>query len=259
MNYQEEQETELETLGYIFPEEEFDIVSRDPIIVQIYVTLDDPTLMDRLVLHEPEAEEPSFTLNFELGSEYPETLPGFSILDAISLEQEECQILVEQGLQHGNESLGMAMIYTIASFVKEKAQDVILERIDRQEQERERLAKKQEEEEAIRYQGTRVTPESFKSWQDAFIQESIKLAASGVKLSLAMEAALAVHNMGLPKVGQKLTGRQLFEKDLTLAKSDMQYVEEGDVAVDVSLFEGMEHLDLDEEDENQVLAGLTED
>jgi len=44
-----------------------------------------------------------------------------------------------------------------------------------------------------------------------------------------------------------ILGRQLFEQDESLAKSDMTYIEEGDVTVDISLFE-ME-VDMSDEDE----------
>ena len=58
----------------------------------------------------------------------------------------------------------------------------------------------------------------------------------------------------------KLTGRQLFEKDKTLASSDVKMVGTSGVdddVVDFSLFEeGLEDLDDDEDEENDVLAQI---
>jgi hypothetical protein len=49
-------------------------------------------------------------------------------------------------------------------------------------------------------------------------------------------------------------GRQLFERDATLATSDAKCIEEGDVAVDMSLFEQeLGNLDIEDEDEEDVM------
>lgn len=45
-------------------------------------------------------------------------------------------------------------------------------------------------------------------------------------------------------------GRQLFERDHSLAKSDATFMEEGDVDVDIALFE-RELVITDDEDENE--------
>lgn len=50
-------------------------------------------------------------------------------------------------------------------------------------------------------------------------------------------------------------GRQLFERDHSLAKSDATFMEEGDVDVDIALFE-RELVISDDEDENDVLRNI---
>ena len=92
--------------------------------------------------------------------------------------------------------------------------------------------RKQELEEAEnrKFEGTRVTVESFMKWKllfDEEMSETLKLKKHG------------------DKSGGKLTGRELFEKDHTLNESDLQFMEEdkdisyddAGVKVDTSLFD----------------------
>lgn len=52
-------------------------------------------------------------------------------------------------------------------------------------------------------------------------------------------------------------GRQLFERDHSLAKSDSAFVEDGDVDVDIALFERELNISDDEDDnENDVLRNI---
>lgn len=47
---------------------------------------------------------------------------------------------------------------------------------------------------------------------------------------------------------KKLTGRQLFEKDASLVKSDLEFLKDEEaVCVDESLFQDLDDLDLDDE------------
>lgn len=48
-----------------------------------------------------------------------------------------------------------------------------------------------------------------------------------------------------------LLGRQLFEQDRTLALSDAKYMDEGDVSVDISLYEREEHVPSEDEDDDK--------
>ena len=87
-----------------------------------------------------------------------------------------------------------------------------------------------------KFEGTRVTIETFLAWKNKFDAEMAELK----------------RQRGQQKDGQntKLTGKELFMKDNTLDDSDVKFFEEeGDaVTVDESLFEDMEDLDLDDEE-----------
>ncbi|CAG8692620.1 3345_t:CDS:1, partial [Ambispora leptoticha] len=99
-------------------------------------------------------------------------------------------------------------------------------------------------EEQARFQGTRVTVAAFLEWREKFNKEKAEKER--------MEKGAAAYKREEAKK-LKPTGRQLFEQDETLAKSDVTFMEEGDVTVDVSLFEH-EDLGSDESsDEEEVL------
>jgi hypothetical protein len=143
----------------------------------------------------------------------------------------------------------MAMIFTMVSLLQEELYQVISEgkqaRIE-EELQKVRLA---EEEENRKFKGTPVTVELFMAWKTSFDKE---MAAK------EQEAKGKAKVDGKPK----LSGRQLFEQDKTLAQSDMSYMEEGDVAVDVTQFDKEERniqADEDEDDSNQVWRQLKDD
>ncbi|CAG8473196.1 1953_t:CDS:10 [Ambispora gerdemannii] len=83
-------------------------------------------------------------------------------------------------------------------------------------------------EEQARFQGTKVTVASFLEWREKFNKEKAEKER--------IEKGTAAYKRDEAKK-LKATGRQLFEQDATLAKSDATFMEEGDVTVDTSLFE----------------------
>lgn len=89
-----------------------------------------------------------------------------------------------------------------------------------------------------KFEGTRVTVESFLAWQKTFLERRT-LQRKKQKEELAAKG--------------KLTGRQLFMRDTSLNDSDLQFRQaEGEtVAVDESLFEDLEDLDLGDEDDDE--------
>lgn len=62
-----------------------------------------------------------------------------------------------------------------------------------------------------RFEGTRVTVETFLSW----------------KLKFEEEMGIAKKREQFEKEGKKLTGRELFMTDNTLNESDLKFLEEG--------------------------------
>ncbi|KAJ3367727.1 hypothetical protein HDU91_001132 [Kappamyces sp. JEL0680] len=197
-----------------------------------------------------------FSLLVEFTPNYPEQVPGLEI-ESIYLTDPERQEVHDQAMEQCRETVGDAMIYTICSWLKERIEKVIEDRMARLELEHEQAKARAEEEEKKRYQGTKVTPESFLVWQKAFVEEAKTLLKQGRPLSMAFQAALAVEK--LISTNTKPTGKQLFEQaDASLLKSDEAYGDEGaEVEVDASLLHGMQNMDIEEE--NAVLAGFTED
>ncbi|KAJ3121869.1 hypothetical protein HK098_003322 [Nowakowskiella sp. JEL0407] len=242
MDYLEEQTQELEALKSIYYTE-FQELSTSPPSFKINIPLDLSTTTPQSTLHIQITYTPT----------YPDTIPEIEI-SISSEDSEEFELLSEQELENVRDAaikecennLGMAMVFTLVSFLKEFVEGLVGDRIEKEELEREERVRREEEEELKRYQGTRVTPEAFENWRKGFLKE--------------MQELLSKEGKSVDLKKGKFTGKQLFEKDQTLAKSDMVFAEEG-VEVDLALFEDMDGLDDDDDEEegNAVLAGFTED
>jgi hypothetical protein len=120
------------------------------------------------------------------------------------------------------ENLGMPMIFTLVSALKESAELLMTERANAIQAEIEEAAAKREEEENRKFQGTAVTVQSFLEWSAKFKkeQEEEELRAREEKESEDKKKKVT-------KEEKKLTGRQLWERGL--AKGD--YDEEDDDAL----------------------------
>jgi len=132
--------------------------------------------------------------------------------------------------------MGMAMIFTLYSTLKENAEQVIAERqaVLRHEHEQKLLAAEREENK--KFHGTPVTPETFKSWREDFRKEMEELRA---KQEEEDEAADKKRNRGKETVVQ-LTGKQLWERGLA------GKVEEDDFEGDDALAEGVQDLKVED-------------
>ncbi|KAI1307996.1 RWD domain-containing protein 1 [Halotydeus destructor] len=229
LNHSEEQENELEALEAIYPNE-LTVLSRPPegkfqIRFECEVT-------------EDEEEEYYVSLQFEYTKRYPEEVPIFEILETSdSLTEADETALLERITEEAHSNVGMVMIFMIVS----AGQEWLNERKDNAEQmrrdEAERKVKAAEEAEQKRFEGTRVTVDTFMKWKIAFDKELALLSGKDKDKD--------------KKVG-KMSGRKLFESDARLIESDLQFLEEGDVAVEVedvkvdeSLFESIDDLDIE--------------
>jgi hypothetical protein len=138
----------------------------------------------------------------------------------------------------------MAMVFHLVSYIQENLADLVTGHKERKEQEllrQEMEQRKQQELEEKRRFGTRVTRELFFKWKAEFDQEMQALQSAEDKARLEAKK-------------NKLTGRQLFEQDKNLVQSDAAYMEEGDLTVDASLFEGEDLYITDEEEEERNIA-----
>lgn len=174
-------------------------------------------------------------LKFTYVPNYPDEVPLIEIVEFDNLENEDVDALSDFLLTQAEENLGMVMIFTLVSvtfdWLNNKADDIHQQK---KEQEERRL-KQIEEEERKKFEGTRVTVETFLSWKTKFDAEMAELKRNQfVKEELGTK---------------KLTGRELFEKDRTLIESDLQFLQEGDeeVKVDESLFQELDDLELEDD------------
>lgn len=127
------------------------------------------------------------------------------------------------------ENLGMAMVFTLVSTLKDSAELLISERMKAAEAQREMEMREAEEKENEKFHGTAVTRETFLEWRANFLKEM----EEAEKRAQEEKDAEDKKKRG-PKEEKKLTGRELWVKGL-VGKGDEEY-DEGDAA------EGVEKL-----------------
>lgn len=226
-DFQEEQKNEIEALESIYPSE-LEILETEPYhVFTIDVKAD--------AGDQPEDEQMSVKLKFTYVPGYPEEGPLIEAAEFENIEEEDVETLVTALKEQVQENLGMVMIFTLVSTATEWLNQHT-ESVKFNKNEALRLQKEKEEEaERVKFEGTRVTVESFLAWKSKFDAEMAEIRNRDKILNAS----------------GKLTGRELFEKDKNLIDSDLQFMQEGeeDVKVDESLFQELEDLDLEELDE----------
>lgn len=226
MDYAEEQKSEIEALESIYYGD-FQLLSTEP---QYKFSI--PIKTEE---YEPDSENGlSCDLVVTYTSKYPEESPIIEIENPENFEEDYETNLLDYLDEQIKENLGMVMIFTIVSAAQEWL-NVKWEETKKEKEERAALKLKQEEEaELKRFEGTRVTVETFMKWKQQFEDEM------GITKKREM----------LEKEGKKLTGRELFMSDNTLNESDLKFLDEGDaVKVDESLFQDLDDLDLDDDED----------
>ncbi|PTB69962.1 RWD-domain-containing protein [Trichoderma citrinoviride] len=219
----EEQIEEREVLESIFPDEITDISETE---FRIKVTLDipgeEPTDDDSS--HEP----PHFLLSVRYPDDYPDAAPHLDILSSPSSPPhphfnvgEDRDKLLADLADTVTENLGMAMVFTLYSSLKEAAEQLVQDRKDAAERAREEEQLAAEREENKKFHGTPVTPETFMKWREAFLKEMEE------KRQREEEERLAELKKARIKEPVKLTGRQLWERGLAGKGEDLEDEEEG--------------------------------
>jgi hypothetical protein len=158
--------------------------------------------------------------------EYPDVGPNLSITSPPNASkhprldiQEDREQLMEALQPIIEENMGMAMVFTLVSALKESAEALITERANIVQAEMEQVAAKREEEENRKFHGTPVTVESFLEWSAKFKKEMEE-----EELRLREEKESEDKKKKSTKEEKKLTGRQLWERGL--AKGDYDEEEE---------------------------------
>ncbi|KAI9172140.1 RWD domain-containing protein [Paramyrothecium foliicola] len=215
----EEQVEEREVLESIFPEEITDISDTE---FRILIKLDIPGEEDL-----DDSEKPSFFLQVRYPEDYPDKAPHLDILappNAPAHEHfnisDDRESLIEGLSETIEENIGIAMVFTLVSALKEAAEQLVQDRKDAEEKAHEEAVLAAEREENKKFQGTPVTPETFLKWRDDFLRE---MEEQRVREE---EERLAELKRAKVKEPIKLTGKQLWERGLA-GKGDEGDEEDG--------------------------------
>lgn len=248
-DYKEEQNNEVEALESIYPEE-FELLSAEP-HHKFTILVKSSNYVGTTEEDEDEPEEPEpgacLTLCFEYTPKYPDDPPLMEIEEPDNVEEEDLPALRSLLEEQFEECAGMAMVFTLVSAAQEWLNTFVEDRVRKEEEEVERKKEEQEERERKVFEGTRVSVETFMTWKAKFDAEM---------------SALKGTKEGEGEGKKRLTGRELFVADKTLNESDLSFLGEGDgnVAVDESLFENLDDLDLeDDEDDPDFVPGADSD
>lgn len=251
----EDQIEEIEVLESIFPDE-FTKINDNEFRIAIQLDLpDDVVAATRPADADPDAEvdPPVMMLHVTYPDAYPDKAPNLELAAPPQQHAQHPLFSVaddKDALLAGvaatvEENMGMAMVFTIVSALKDAAEQLILERHKAAVQAKEEALLAAEREENKKFHGTAVTPASFRAWQTAFLQE---MAEARKRDEERQAAELAKKTRGgagggalLNKDGSKLTGRQLWEQGL-VGKTDDDDDDDNDAAGE-------------EEDDNAVPTG----
>ncbi|KAH8788605.1 RWD domain-containing protein [Diaporthe sp. PMI_573] len=210
----EEQIEEREVLDSIFPDEITDISDLE---YRIKITLDIPD--------DEENEQPVIVLTVRYPEDYPDKAPYLDLsaddgenkhpLFNIADSKDELLKSLEPVIE---ENLGMAMVFTLVTSVKEEAEQMAIRAREVEIKAHEEAALEAERKENEKFQGTAVTRESFLSWREGFLKEMEE------KRQKEEEERLAEMKKAKIKEPTKMTGRQLWESGLAKGEE----IEDGD-------------------------------
>ncbi|KAI1826481.1 RWD-domain-containing protein [Xylaria intraflava] len=204
----EEQIEEREVLDSIFPDEITDVSDTE---YRITVKLNPPEEN-----YDDEAPEPpTVILHVKYPEAYPDEAPELDLSappnvpphPRFSVAADKAKLLkgLEETIQ---ESLGMAMVFTLVTTLTEHAEQLMTDRKEADDREREEVLLAAEREENKKFHGTMVTTETFLNWRDRFMREMEE------RRQREEEERLAALKKAKIKEPVKLTGKQLWERGL---------------------------------------------
>ncbi|KAH8727494.1 RWD domain-containing protein [Phaeosphaeriaceae sp. PMI808] len=217
----EDQKEEREVLESIFPDEITDVSETE---FRISIKLDDGRHEDE----EREDEEPIIILNVQYLPDYPDEAPRLDVTQPPNAPkhpyldiQEDKTRLLESLTETIEENLGMAMIFTLVTVLKDNAELLITERQNAKQALADVAAAKLEEEENKKFQGEAVTRESFLAWREGFIKEQEENERKALE-----DKELEDKKARVKKEEKKMSGRELWENGL-VGKVDEDEEEDG--------------------------------
>ncbi|KAI1520724.1 rwd domain protein [Pyrenophora tritici-repentis] len=205
----DDQKEEREVLESIFPDEITDVSETE---FRIAITLDDGRHEDE----EREDEQPIIILNVAYPPDYPDEAPRLDVTQPPNAPKhpyldihEDKQRLLDSLKETIEENLGMAMVFTLVTVIKDSAELLITERQNAKQALVEIAAAKAEEEENKKFQGEAVTRESFLAWREKFRKEMEE-----EKRRKEEEKELEDKKKRIVKEEKKLTGKELWQQGL---------------------------------------------
>ncbi|KAK5134460.1 hypothetical protein LTR08_006507 [Meristemomyces frigidus] len=218
----DEQKEEREVLDAIFPDEIQDVNDSE---YRVAVTVD-VTKHD-----EDETPDPVVLLSVRYPEAYPDEAPVLDVTqppnaakhELLDVQEDKARLL--EALQPTiEENMGMAMVFALVSALKDAAEQLVVERQAAVQALKDVEAAKAEEEENRKFEGERVTRETFTAWRETFRQEMADEAAR----KAAEQEAEDKKRRGA-KEEKKLSGRQLWEQGL--AGNTLEEDEDGEDVV----------------------------
>ncbi|GAA5992413.1 hypothetical protein JCM10908_000805 [Rhodotorula pacifica] len=249
-DYAEERRSELEVLESIFPDE-LEVISDDQLAIRV-----EPDVQN---------EREPYTLRMQVTytPTYPDEPPELDLemLEG-EVDDEELQFMKDGLMESANESLGMAMVYTLALRLKDLIAETIVRRKERIAREDDERFRREEEALAARKKGTQVTKESFAAWASKFEREFAEIVKR--EEDERLKALPPKEREEARRWAAKLSGRQLFEQGAITHESDAAFGDEGDVSLDISQYERRQNIEEDDEEAGAVserlrLAELSDD
>ncbi|XP_061176639.1 RWD domain-containing protein 1-like [Saccostrea echinata] len=226
-DFKEEQNNEIEALESIYPEE-IEVLTTEPYhVFTIKISSQESDQSTE------ETEPASCVVQFSYVEKYPEEPLVFEITDSENLEDDTLEEITSLINEQIEENLGMVTVFTIVSAVQEKLTTYVEDSKRRKEEEAERKQRELEEAEQKRFEGTKVTVETFLAWKAKFDAEMAELKKEKIQ----------------KEKSKGLTGKEMFLRDSSMIDSDLQLLEseEDGVEVDESLFQDMDDLDLEDD------------
>ncbi|KAK0552904.1 Protein gir2 [Tilletia horrida] len=236
---------ELEVLQSIYMDDELQKLSDDVLKIRI-----EP---DRDALTGEERE----------GEEYPDALPQMEIETVEGeLDESATEELLSSVREMGeSDCLGMAMVFTLASHLREELTSYLRRRVQLAEEARLKARDEEIEAEQQKFKGTAVTVERFAEWRKKF--EAERAAAKAAEEEALMKGMSAKEKEEFRRMRVKPTGRQIFQRSGPASVAEEEGEDdEGGQEVDWSLYSREArsgHREQDEEEDGRIELDLSDE
>lgn len=177
----------------------------------------------------------AIVLRVQYPEDYPDVAPNLDISNSpnhpkhnhLDVHEDKARLL-ESLLPTIEENMGMAMIFTLVSTLKDSAELLISERQQSAQAIRDVEAAKAEEEENKKFHGTAVTRETFLKWRAEYNSEMEEAGRRRIE-----EQELEDKKRRIVKEEKRLTGKQLWERGMVGKVDEEEQDDEEDVDLSV--------------------------